>query len=74
MITVKLREALDEYKKRTGVKMTYRQLSEETGLSQATIASLGSRSAYNSTLGTIDAICKVLSCSPSELLEYKHDG
>ena len=66
---VKLREVMDEYRHRTGERMTYERLSQETGLSRATLESLASRDTYNTRLSTIDKLCRVLGCQPGDLLE-----
>ena len=66
---VKLREAMDAYKERTGERITYELLASRTGLAKATIESLASRDNYNATLNTIEKICHVLGCEPRDLLE-----
>ena len=70
MVEIKLREAMEAYRARTGQRLTYDGLSKKTGLSRATIEALGSRSNYNTTLATIDRLCTALECSVGELLEY----
>lgn len=71
MIEVKLRSAMAAYAERTGQRITYQQLSEQTGLSKATLEALGSRGDYNTTLSTIDALCASLGCEIKDLLEFK---
>lgn len=66
---VKLREAMDEYRQRTGERMTLELLAERAGLSRATLESLASRQSYNARLSTIERICRVLECQPGQLLE-----
>ena len=73
MIVVKLREAMERYRTRTGVRLTYDLLAERTGLSKATIESIGGRRGYNTTLLNIDKLCSVLECDVAELLEYQDD-
>ena len=68
LILVKLREAMVEYRRRTGEKMTYEILAAKTGLSKATLESLASRNSYNTRLTTIEKICLALNCSPGDLL------
>lgn len=70
---IKLREAMDEHRHRTGERMTYELLAERTGLSRATLESLASRPSYNTRLSTIEKICKVLGCQPGDLLELTPD-
>ena len=73
MIRVRLREAMRAHRERTGRRMTYDSLSEETGISVATLQSLGSRPGYNATLGTVERICRALGCTPGDLLELGDD-
>lgn len=70
---VKLRELMDEYRLRTGERMTYEMLSVQTGLSRATLESLASRDSYNTRLSTIERLCHALDCTPGELLELNSD-
>lgn len=73
MIKVKLREAIDIYKTRTGVRLTYESLAQLTGISVNTLQSLASRSSYNTRLSTIESLCRALECEPGELLELTKD-
>ena len=68
MIRVKLREAMDDHQRRTGVRLTYKLLAQRTGLSRQTLESVASRPSYNSTLGTIAKLCRALGCQPGDLL------
>lgn len=66
MIRVKLREAMDAYRQRTGKKLTYELLAEQTGIALTTLQSLA-RPGYNTRLSTIEKLCVALECSPSDL-------
>jgi DNA-binding Xre family transcriptional regulator len=68
VLQVKLREAMEEYRRRTGERMTYGLLAKRTGLSTATLESLGTRYTYNTRLSTIEKLCTVLGCQPGDLL------
>lgn len=37
MIVIKLREAMERYRQRTGTRLTYESLSEQTGISVDTL-------------------------------------
>ena len=71
VISVKLREAIGNYERRTGKRLTYAELAKRAGLSRATVEALGSRTTYNTTLQTIDRLCAVLECDVTDLLEYR---
>jgi DNA-binding Xre family transcriptional regulator len=70
-IRIKLREAIEAYERRTGIRLTYLDLSTRTGLSLATLQSIGSREGYNATLEVIARLCKALDTTPGELLEWE---
>jgi DNA-binding Xre family transcriptional regulator len=69
MISVKLREAMEAYRRRTGERLTYDSLAQKTGLSVATLQSLAARTTYNTTLSTVEKLCRSLQCSPGDILE-----
>lgn len=66
---MKLREAMDAHRRRTGEKITYELLAKRTGVARATLESIASRASYNTRLSTIEKICIALGCKPGELLE-----
>jgi DNA-binding Xre family transcriptional regulator len=74
MIRIKLREAMDAYRQRTGKKLTYELLAEQTGIALTTLQSLAARPGYNTRLSTIEKICVALKCSPNDLLEMSDDS
>ncbi len=61
------------FEKRTGERLTYGELARRSGLSQATIETLGSRTTYNTTLATVDKLCSALECGLDDLLHYEPD-
>lgn len=69
ILKVRLREAMDLYRARTGQRLTYDDLAAACGLSVATLQSLGTRASYNTRLSTIRALCVALECQPGEMLE-----
>ncbi len=73
MIVVKLRDAMEAYRRRTGQRMTYVRLAERTGISHSTLRTIGSDLAYHPTLANIERICKALDVSPGDLLEIIDD-
>ena len=74
MIRVRLREAMEDHRRRTGERMTYGTLAQATGLSRRTLESLASRPAYNSTLDTIAKLCRALGCEPGDLLVLEREN
>jgi DNA-binding Xre family transcriptional regulator len=72
-IAIKLREAMQAYKRRTGERMTYAILAGRTGIAVGTLQNMGSRPAYNATLATLAKICDALVVTPADLLELVSD-
>ena len=73
MIRVKLREAMEAYRLRTGERLTYARLAEMSGVAEGTLNSIGSRLGYNVTLATVEKICRALEVSFHDLLEMIDD-
>ena len=70
MIIIKLKEAMQAYRRRTARKLTYATLHEATGISIQALSSMANREDYNPTVGNIDKVCRELGVTPAELLEY----
>lgn len=64
---------MDLFEARTGQRVTYAELAEATGLSEATVQSIGSRSCYNATLSVVERLCIALHVTPSELLVWESE-
>ncbi|WP_223840791.1 helix-turn-helix domain-containing protein [Pseudomonas extremaustralis] len=62
---------MDSYRQRTGVRLTYETIAERTGISVATLQSLAARPGYNTRLSTIEKLCRILECSPGDLLGFE---
>jgi putative transcriptional regulator len=52
-------------------KMSLNELAEKVGLTNANLSILKTGKAKAIRFSTLDAICKVLNCQPSDILEYK---
>ncbi|KDA00733.1 transcriptional regulator [Hyphomonas oceanitis SCH89] len=68
MLRIFLKEAMHDFERRSGCKLTYEQLAAATGLSVSTLQSIASRAAYNPRLSTISTLCEALDCGPEILL------
>lgn len=73
MIVIRLREALETYRQRTGARLTYDSLAAQTGISVNTLQSLATRAGYNTRLTTVEKLCRALACTPGDLLELTGD-
>jgi len=68
-----LKASISDYNRRTGLHLTYDQLSEMVGMSVDTLKSLANRSDYNATLKSISEICSVLGSNPKQFLNWEQN-
>jgi len=54
-------------------KISLNELSKRTGITPTNLSILKTNKARAIRFSTLDIICKVLSCSPKDILEYKED-
>ena len=54
-------------------KMSATELSEKVGITMANLSILKNNKAKAIRFSTLEVICKVLNCQPSDLLEYRGD-
>lgn len=54
-------------------KMRSNELAEKIGLTQANLSMLKTGKVKAVRLTTLDAICRVLQCTPGDILEYRED-
>ena len=54
--------------------MSLNDLSERVGITVANLSILKTGKAKAVRFSTLDAICRVLDCSPGDILEYRPDG
>ncbi len=73
MIVIKLREAMLDYGRRRGRKLTYEDLEQMTGIPRETLRSIGGRPGYHPTIGRLEDICLALDVKPGDLLELIPD-
>jgi len=74
MIRVLLKKLLDEKSFREKRRITLNEVSEQTGISRATLTRIANIPGYNTNTDTIDALCRYFDCQPGELLEYHSDN
>lgn len=55
-------------------KMTSGELAEKVGITPANLSILKTNKAKAIRFSTLEVICKVLNCQPSDLLEYRSDS
>lgn len=55
-------------------KFSLNDLSEKVNISLANLSILKNNKAKAIRFSTLDSICRVLDCQPSDILEYKEDN
>lgn len=54
-------------------KMSLNELSEKVGITTANLSILKTGKAKAIRFSTLDAICRVLECTPGDILEYREE-
>lgn len=67
-----LKSALNQYEAKTGIRLSYEELSEISGVSTNTLKSLASRKNYNATFQLISEISNALHINPIEHFEWEN--
>lgn len=55
-------------------KMSLNELAEKVGISNVNLSNLKTGKVKAVRFSTLDAICRVLDCTPGDILEYKKNG
>ena len=54
-------------------KITLNKVSEETGISRATLNRIVNTPGFKTNTDAINALCHFFECTPADLIEYKKD-
>ena len=54
-------------------KMSLNELADKVGISNVNLSNLKTGKVKAIRFSTLDAICRVLDCTPGDILEYKSD-
>ena len=54
-------------------KISLTQLSEELGMTMANVSNFKNQKARAFRFSTLDALCRILDCTPGDILEYRAD-
>ena len=74
MLRFNLKDAMQSYEAKTGIRLTYEELSNLTKISQETLKSIATRPNYNATLKMITEISLALNISPVEFFEWNTEN
>jgi hypothetical protein len=70
MLKFDLKGVVQEYEAKTGLRLTYVDIAQITGVATDTIKSLASRDDYNTSLAVITQLCSALNISPLKFLSW----
>lgn len=73
MIRILLIKLLDEKSFNEKRRITLSEVSEQTGISRATLTRIANVPGNVTNTETINALCKYFDCQPGELLQYIED-
>lgn len=65
-----LKDAMQTYEAKTGIHLTYEELSNLTSISVETLKSIATRPEYNATLKMITEIASALNINPVNYFEW----
>lgn len=65
-----LRQAMQDFEARTGIRLTYDALAQRAGLAPDTLKSMACREGYNTTLKVIASLSDSLRCDPLKYLKW----
>ncbi len=68
-----LRQAMQDYEKRTGIHLTYEVLAQRTAVSVDTLKSMATREGYNPNLKLIAALGEAMKCDPRTYLVWNEN-
>lgn len=71
MLRFDLRHLLDDYQAKSGIRLSYEELGNMTGISVDTLKSIVSREDYNTTLATISKIASSLALCPIKYFTWQ---
>ncbi|WP_040367720.1 helix-turn-helix domain-containing protein [Desulfuromonas acetoxidans] len=70
MIRYRLRELMAERQFKTGQRLTFDELSRETGIHRTTLSKIANQRSYNTTTDNVDRLCQFFQCQVGDLMEY----
>jgi len=73
MIRIKLRHLLEDKAFSEKRKITLNEVSDQTGISRATLNRVANIIGYNTNTDTINLLCQYFECGLCELCEYIDD-
>lgn len=73
MIKYKIKELIDSKAKREGRRITLSSLAEEVGIQSSAMSKIANNKGYNTSMKTIEALCRFFDCKIEDVVEYYPD-
>ncbi|SHJ89920.1 putative transcriptional regulator [Malonomonas rubra DSM 5091] len=73
MIRYRLRELMSDYQFRTGNRLTFEEIANQTGIHRTTLSKIANQRNYNTTTDNIDKLCTFFKCQIADLMEHLED-
>ena len=70
VIRYRLRELMADYQFRTGKRLTFEEIANETGIHRTTLSKIVNQRNYNTTTENLDKLCTFFKCSIVDLMEH----
>jgi len=70
MIRFRLRELMTDKAFKENRRITFEEVSTETGVNRTTMSKMVNTRGYNTTTDNLDRLCRYFKCSVGELIEY----
>ncbi|WP_434143227.1 helix-turn-helix domain-containing protein [Photobacterium leiognathi] len=73
MIKYKIRALIQQHPLHNGRKVTLTYLAENVGVQSSAMSKIANNKGYNTSVSTIEALCKFFNCNVEDVMEYVPD-
>jgi putative transcriptional regulator len=73
MIKYNFKTLISEKEFRENRKITYREISGQTGISKVTLSKIAKRRGYDTAVSIVERLCLYFNCTPNELITIVPD-
>ncbi len=73
MIRFRLKEIIADREFKSGKRLTFEEIAQETGIHRTTLSKVAGIRGYNTTTDNIDKLCRYFSCAVGDIMEYVPD-
>lgn len=73
MIRFRLKELIADWEFKEGRRITFDELSNETGIHRTTLSRIAGLRGYNTTTDNMDRLCRFFNCPVERVMEHVSD-